>query len=62
MIVIRHHVAPPPFGCRWCGEQAGHHGRSYVRSQGMHAWEQPTTAQILARMRARRAARTHKES
>lgn len=45
----------PPFGCRWCGDDHRHHGQSYVRSQGLHAWEQPTAAQILARMLARRA-------
>ncbi|MFC9681336.1 hypothetical protein [Streptomyces sp. NPDC056948] len=48
---------PIPFGCRWCGTQQGHHGRSYMRGRGMHGWEQPTQAQIKARMLARRAAR-----
>ncbi|MFE5958902.1 hypothetical protein [Streptomyces rubiginosohelvolus] len=54
MPVIRHQTAPNPDGCRWCGVQAGNHGRRYVSSHGMHAWEQPTNAQRLARMRARR--------
>lgn len=55
--VVRHHVAPSPFGCRWCGVAAGNHGRRYVNSHGMHAWERPTNDQIKARMRARRTAR-----
>ncbi|MFI2632574.1 hypothetical protein ACH5A2_19580 [Streptomyces collinus] len=46
-----------PFGCRWCGTQQSHHGRSYMRGRGMHGWEQPTQAQIKARMVARRNAR-----
>ena len=46
-----------PFGCRWCGTLRSHHGRSYMRGRGMHGWEQPTQAQIKARMLARRAAR-----
>ena len=54
---IRHRAAPNPYSCRWCGTDRHHHGRSYVRSQGTHFWAEPTTAQILARMRARRAAR-----
>ena len=54
---IRHRTAPSPYGCRWCGEARHHHGRSWVGSRGIHVWEQPTSAQILARMRARRAAR-----
>ncbi|MCU1668390.1 MAG: hypothetical protein JWP40_1317 [Blastococcus sp.] len=48
---------PTPYGCRWCGEKRGHHGRQYLRSKGIHGWERPTEAQILARMRARRRAR-----
>ncbi|MFD7855204.1 hypothetical protein ACFV6B_13085 [Streptomyces microflavus] len=55
--VVRHNAAPDPDGCRWCGVKASRHGRRYVSSQGMHAWEQPTNAQRLARMRARRANR-----
>ncbi|MFI8535445.1 hypothetical protein ACIGMX_35010 [Streptomyces aquilus] len=47
---------PPPFGCRWCGEP-GPHGLTYLRGRGTHAWEQPTEAQIKARMLARRNAR-----
>jgi hypothetical protein len=54
---VRHHTPPTPSGRRWCGDEQGHHGRSYVRSVGMHGWEQPTRAQVIARMLARRNAR-----
>jgi len=54
---IRHRTAPSPYGCRWCGEARSSHGRSWVRSRGIHIWEQPTNAQVLARMRARRTRR-----
>ncbi|MGW7398074.1 hypothetical protein ACWGH7_16435 [Streptomyces cyaneofuscatus] len=37
--------------------EASRHGRRYVNSQGMHAWERPTNDQIKIRMRARRANR-----
>lgn len=49
---------PTPYGCRWCGTQRSHHGRQYLIGRGMHSWEQPTEAQIKARMLARRAARS----
>lgn len=48
---------PTPFGCRWCGEPQHNHGRQPLRGRGMHGWAQPTSAQILARMQARRRAR-----
>lgn len=48
--------APTPFGCRWCGIEQGGHGRRWMPGRELHAWEQPTQTQILARMRARRAA------
>lgn len=48
---------PTPFGCRRCGNPQGSHGRSYIAGAGIHTWERPTNAQILARMRARRAHR-----
>lgn len=54
--VIRHHVAPAPSGCRWCGVEASRHGRRYVSSQGVHAWEEPTSGQKKARFRVRKAA------
>lgn len=60
---IRHRTAPSPYGCRWCGEARRSHGMCWVRSRRMHTWEQPTNAQIKARMHARRAARvTNKEN
>ncbi|MFF8840535.1 hypothetical protein [Streptomyces sp. NPDC015130] len=48
---------PTPYGCRWCGTEQGGHGRRWKPGAGLHVWEQPTDAQILARMRARRTAR-----
>ncbi|MFD3516278.1 hypothetical protein [Streptomyces sp. NPDC058657] len=51
-------TVPAPFGCRWCGHgTARSHGRAYIPSKGIHGWEQPTPAQILARMRYRRRLR-----
>lgn len=50
-------TAPTPFGCRWCGTEQGGHGSRYMRGKGLHRWERPTEAQILARMQARRNAR-----
>ena len=46
-----------PFGCRWCGIPRPH-GQQYLTGVGLHGWERPTDAQILARMTARRAVRT----
>jgi hypothetical protein len=50
---------PTPFGCRWCGINQRSHpfGPTWMRGRGMHQWEQPTQAQIKARMLARRNAR-----
>ncbi|MFF0143644.1 hypothetical protein ACFYRN_45600 [Streptomyces sp. NPDC005227] len=50
-------TAPTPFGCRWCGTEHDGHGGRYMRGKGMHHWEQPTQAQIKARMLARRNTR-----
>lgn len=61
--MLRGHIRWPngspatPFGCRWCGTERGHHGRSWIPGRGIHVWEQPTQAQIKARMLARRNAR-----
>lgn len=57
---IRHPETKPPtpFGCRWCGTEQGGHGRRWIPSAGLHTWERPTEAQILARMKARRASNT----
>ena len=49
-------TAPTPSGCRWCGVERRHHGSRYLPGRGYHAWDQPTERQILARMKARRAA------
>jgi hypothetical protein len=46
---------PTPFGCRWCGTEQGGHGSRWVASRGMHRWERPTSVQMLARMKTRRA-------
>ncbi|MDI9836225.1 hypothetical protein [Streptomyces sp. KAU_LT] len=48
---------PPPFGCRWCGIHPAEHRARRTAAAGLHTWERPTDAQILARMRARRVAR-----
>jgi hypothetical protein len=48
--------APTPFGCRWCGTEQGGHGHRWIPGKGLHGWEQPTQAQIKARMVARRNA------
>jgi hypothetical protein len=50
---------PTPFGCRWCGQtQRAHgYGPTHLPGHGFHAYTQPKDQQILARMRARRAAR-----
>ena len=54
---IRHHTPPNPDGCRWCGIGQRGHARQWIAPVGWHRWEQPTDAQRLARMRARRFAR-----
>lgn len=50
-------TAPTPAGCRWCGHEQRSHGQMWLPGRGFHKWEQPTSAQIFARMQARRAAR-----
>lgn len=53
-----HGTVPTPFGCRWCGGEQRHHGRRWsLRFEQGHFWVRPTNAQIIARMKARRAAR-----
>jgi len=47
---------PTPGGCRWCGCEKYSHGQTWLPGRGFHQWVQPTQAQILARMRARRNA------
>ncbi|WP_327594633.1 hypothetical protein [Streptomyces chartreusis] len=48
---------PPPFGCRWCGIHPAEHRKRRTAAAGLHTWQRPTNAQILARMHARRVAR-----
>ena len=52
-----HGTAPTPYGCRWCGAGRRSHGQLFLPRRGFHRWEQPTQAQIKARMLARRDAR-----
>lgn len=52
-----HGAAPTPSGCRWCGIPEYGHMQRWLPRRGFHEWEQPTQAQIKARMIARRAAR-----
>ncbi|MFJ4469513.1 hypothetical protein ACIP2X_18745 [Streptomyces sp. NPDC089424] len=48
---------PPPNGCRWCGIDRAEHRNRRTAAAGLHTWQAPTPAQVLARMHARRAAR-----
>ncbi|MFD9124923.1 hypothetical protein [Kitasatospora sp. NPDC059571] len=43
-----------PSACRHCGIPEREHWRRWKPGVGWHAYEPPTDAQILARMRARR--------
>jgi hypothetical protein len=52
IIHTRHHSVPSPSGCRWCGDDHGHHGFQWVPSVGMHQFTEPTPAQVAARTRA----------
>lgn len=59
--VVRHYAPPTPYSCRWCGIAQQRHGRRWVQSQGVHGWEKPTSAQMLARMKARRTDRAEQK-
>ncbi|MCC9686929.1 hypothetical protein [Streptomyces sp. MNU103] len=48
---------PVPSGCRWCGIEHRRHAGRFSYAVGWHPWTAPTSAQVLARMKARRAAR-----
>ena len=50
-------TAPNPNGCRHCGDDEIHHGWQWDPSAGLHQWQPPTQAQILDRMKARRASK-----
>ena len=47
----------PPNGCQHCGVTPRQHMQQWKPPVGWHQWEQPTQAQILTRMRARRFAK-----
>jgi hypothetical protein len=47
-----------PSACRWCGIPEREHCQQWKPPVGWHKHQPPTDAQILARMLARRAART----
>ncbi|MFC8447587.1 hypothetical protein [Kitasatospora sp. NPDC057223] len=51
-----------PSGCRHCGISKPEHMQRWKSGVGWHAWEPPTQAQILARMKARRAQPTDPHS
>lgn len=47
-----------PSACRHCGIPFRRHYQHWIEPVGWHQWTAPTSAQILARMKTRRAART----
>ncbi|MFJ6616643.1 hypothetical protein ACIQOW_03540 [Kitasatospora sp. NPDC091335] len=51
-----------PNGCAHCDIALREHFRRWTPQCGWHAWVQPSTAQILARMQARRAARLNSQN
>lgn len=50
-------TVPNPHGCRYCGDDEYHHGQQWHQTAGLHHYEPPTPAQILDRMKARRASK-----
>ena len=56
MAEVHPEQAPNPNGCRYCGQDRGIHGSSYIAGYGGHFYTPPTDAQRLSRMRSRRAA------
>lgn len=54
---LRHRFTPEVNGCRWCGFSEQGHARQWTPSARWHAHAQPTDAQRLARLRARRTPR-----
>lgn len=48
-----------PHGCGHCGIPERVHSRQWTEAAGWHQWAAPSNAQILARMKARRTARTN---
>ncbi len=55
-IRVRWHAnrPPMPLGCRWCGHPPYAHEAASLPHRAHHHWEQPTTAQVHARMSVRR--------
>lgn len=55
-IRVRWHADQPPMplGCRWCGHPPYAHEATSLPHRAHHHWEQPTPAQVHARMTARR--------
>jgi hypothetical protein len=55
-IRIRWHAEQPPtpLGCRWCGHPPYAHEAASLPHRAQHDWEQPTPAQVNARMAVRR--------
>ncbi|GII88301.1 hypothetical protein Ssi03_62910 [Sphaerisporangium siamense] len=45
---------PKPLGCRWCGHPPYSHDATSLPHRRAHQWEQPTPAQMRARMASRR--------
>lgn len=56
VIRVRWHAEQPPMplGCRWCGHPPYAHEGASLPHRPRHEWEQPTPAQVHARMSARR--------
>jgi hypothetical protein len=50
-----------PYGCRWCGDEAHHHGSQWAPIIGMHQWLEPSQDMILERMLRRLDARLNAE-
>jgi hypothetical protein len=54
ILLLRHRLAAPPEGCRWCGFRSLEHANRWVPSRKWHTFEHPTREQILARTRVLR--------
>lgn len=56
LIRVRHHAdtPPKPLGCRWCGHPPYAHDAKTLPHRRHHQWEHPTTAQMRARLDARK--------
>lgn len=54
ILKLRHRVAPPPGGCRWCGIPFQQHLLQWIPGRGWHQHTTPTEAQYVARLAADR--------